>query len=73
MKVSCWERYFSSQSVYEYETKPKTAMKKTNYTQDAIVREMLNRIFVDGYEPDHRLDRAIEDSRLEYEKKKGRR
>lgn len=48
-------------------------MKKTNYTQDAIVREMLNRIFVDGYEPDHRLDRAIEDSRLEYEKKKGRR
>ena len=25
------------------------------------------------YEPDHRLDRAIEDSRLEYEKKKGRR
>lgn len=49
---------------------PTKDMKK-NPTQDAIVRELLNRIFVDNYKPNRDLDRAIEDSLRRHERKGG--
>ena len=45
-------------------------MKKNN-TQDAIVRELLNRIFIDNYKRDRSLDREIADSIREFKRKGG--